>query len=106
MQERIAGSGQARFERPHIKAPEQFELCWWDTLAHVGGHLVRQQRRRHLGGDALALAHANDWLVNDMPDDLAVQSPAIEEPAYVLLMAGVGNHEHTLLRLREHDVVG
>ena len=53
----------------------------------------------------VAVADAHDAVVRDDADRRAVQLPALEQRAHVVLVLRLDDDEHALLRLAEHDLV-
>ena len=76
-----------------------------DALAHVQRGLG-EQRVGQLGHGPACLPDAHQTVVRHLPDDVRVQLPAVEDGLGVRLPPPQHHHQHALLALGEHHLVG
>ena len=87
--------------------------CWtWSSQsgppgrAVIDGRFVGERAIGDVDDQRAALAHAKLAAVGDHADLHGVQIPLLEDGLDLVLASGLDDHQHALLRLGEHDLVG
>src|SRR5262245_1384845 len=110
------GSDRRRADNPHECVVElagrkiQLDLCfsllkWTLNWAAIEWRVIREWKTRNTR-DHLSIAFDDQvTVVGDLADYDRVQFPFLEDVENLSFAAGVRHQQHSLLRLREHDLV-
>ncbi len=93
-------------ERQRVKCPELNDPLRFPPFADVGRAFVGQQPCRNLDYHLVAIPDADDPVVRHRADNIRMKPPVIEDRPYLVEPSLGDDHEHALLALREHDLVG
>jgi hypothetical protein len=94
-----------RGQRERVERLQRVELLGPRGGPVVDGRAVGEGRHREIRADLLALEDPQAPGVGDGADHRGGEIPAVEDLHHLMLAAALGDDQHPLLRLGEHDLV-